>query len=105
MHPGRNSIAGSLQSRRPTDLAEAFMGTADWPATLANKEPRRLYFIEKCIPTSLIRGQRFYRRGMKRDNARLAELAFMDRYQSFGQVHVAVCEPYRFAAAHAGRGR
>jgi len=92
------------QSRRPTDLAEAPMGTADWSTTLTDKKPRRLSLFEKCVPPRLIRGQRFYRCGMERDNTRLAELAFTDRYQSLGKVHVAVCEPNRFAAAHAGRG-
>jgi hypothetical protein len=66
-------------------------------------ERKGLGSFEKRIPTSPIRDQGSYRRGMKRNDTRLAELAFTDRYQSLSQVHVAVCESNRFAAAHAGR--
>jgi hypothetical protein len=64
VHPGTTSIAHFLQARRMTDLAEALMETADWSTTLADKKRRRLDFFEKRIPTGLIRGQGFYRRGM-----------------------------------------
>src|SRR4051812_2119299 len=102
VHPGTNSIARLLQPSRATDIAEALVGAADWPAALVNEEGWDLGFLEKGIPTRLIPNQGFYRRGMQRDDPRLAELALPDCYQSFGQVHVAVCEPNRFAAAHAG---
>jgi hypothetical protein len=60
------------------------MEAVDWPTALANKKRKGLGSFEKRIPTSPIRDQGSYRRGMKRDDTRLAELAFTDRYQSLG---------------------
>ena len=84
VHPGVNSIADLLQPRRATDISEALMGAADWPTALVNEERRRLGSFEECIPAGLIRGQRLYGRGMKRDDAGFAELALPDCQQSFG---------------------
>ncbi len=39
---------------------------------------------------------------MQRDDARLAELALTDCYQSIRQVYVAAGEPNGFTAAHTG---
>ena len=105
VHPGTNSIARLLQPSRATDIAEALVGATDWPTALVNEEGWGLGFLEKRIPARLIPDQGFYRRGMQRDDARLAELALSDCYQSFGQVHVAVCEPNRSAAAHTACGQ
>ena len=90
VHPGTNSIARLLQPSRATDIAEALVGAADWPSALVNEEGWGLGFLEKGIPARPIPGQGIHRRGMKRDYARLAELALPDCDQSFGQVHVAV---------------
>ncbi len=38
VHPGTNFVAHLLQPRRATDIAEAFVGTADWSTPLVNKE-------------------------------------------------------------------
>ena len=45
------------------------MEAVDWPTALANKKRKGLGSFEKRIPTSPIRDQGSYRRGMKRDDA------------------------------------
>jgi hypothetical protein len=56
VHPGTNLIARLLQPSGATDIAEALVGAADWPAALVNEEGWGLSFLEKGIPARLIPG-------------------------------------------------
>ena len=69
----------------------------------ADKEPRRLYFIEKLIPRALYAASDLpsWNEAGQRATCRTC---FHGSLSILRRVDVAVCEPYRFAAAHAGRG-